>query len=873
MTRNKKGFTLVELVIVIAVIAILAGVMIAVFSGVVKRANESAELQKVKNEEIAQKADDILKKIDNANWFSWEDFENSLAAKLTEVYKANAGTPTTTEQLKAVVEDAITTYYANNKVEATQLTEAQVKAIVENAIASASLGGVTENQVRTIVNTAVAGISTVSKTDVQRIVDAAVAKGLTAADVAAAVAQLATGAQVQNVIDTLGTVAKVSDVEALKTYIDGLKDAMVTVSEDQKDVITAKALNIAFVNAQVVDAPHPTAVFAATSKFGLTADAVNANILWDNTNKEFIVVDGAKNVVYSTKRTLNTVPTDKVSLWTVSSTVSEDYSTYLKGYTGDATITTGLGLDVGETDTITKINYTNAGAAQTVVIRTNDTVFKTELNIDAPNDTVLHYGNLSELEVIKVASASYHEYGKVLGKPVIKQGHLVVEEGAVVPQVSVEGATGEVKVTANAGTIVSVDAGSAAQTTVVTNSSNVFVSGLTQEKVSGNAVIAEQVNDETSLLNALEKGYAQLDGDVTINGNLTITGTVVIDLNGHTLVVNGLIFNNGDLTIDDSKDNGQKKVLNVVNDAVSAKTSTNVSTESSLSYTKDLQGTLKVDSIITSSNNSLTILNGSFVSELDYHKYYETDNVTDGLIYVAENANVVIYNGAFFSENLEDATETYAAAPVAVVSNRGNTTIYKGEFVTKYCRETYDPYFDGKAHTSNAGLYNKDRMNYSYYTISSYGGSITMSPKANEDLVVYAARGALSFNSGKAEVNGGKFYAYHYYAAYIAGSSGKVTGTIKGGEFNLIDGGHLAAQFALYIGNDNAGDGGKRQPANVIILDCVVNSDKKAINIANSTGSIVVYGGKYNKTINEDFIDTNNYTIVNEDGYYVVKAK
>lgn len=35
---KKKGFTLVELVIVIAVIAILAGVMIATFSNVVEKA-------------------------------------------------------------------------------------------------------------------------------------------------------------------------------------------------------------------------------------------------------------------------------------------------------------------------------------------------------------------------------------------------------------------------------------------------------------------------------------------------------------------------------------------------------------------------------------------------------------------------------------------------------------------------------------------------------------------------------------------------------------------------------------------------------------------------------------------------------------------
>ena len=47
--NNRKGFTIVELVIVIAVIAILAGVLIPTFSGVVKKAQESAELQEVKN--------------------------------------------------------------------------------------------------------------------------------------------------------------------------------------------------------------------------------------------------------------------------------------------------------------------------------------------------------------------------------------------------------------------------------------------------------------------------------------------------------------------------------------------------------------------------------------------------------------------------------------------------------------------------------------------------------------------------------------------------------------------------------------------------------------------------------------------------------
>jgi len=44
---NKKGFTIVELVIVIAVIAILAAVLIPTFSGVVDKAQESAAKQEL----------------------------------------------------------------------------------------------------------------------------------------------------------------------------------------------------------------------------------------------------------------------------------------------------------------------------------------------------------------------------------------------------------------------------------------------------------------------------------------------------------------------------------------------------------------------------------------------------------------------------------------------------------------------------------------------------------------------------------------------------------------------------------------------------------------------------------------------------------
>lgn len=48
--NNKKGFTIVELVIVIAVIAILAAVLIPTFSGVIEKANKNSAMQAARNE-------------------------------------------------------------------------------------------------------------------------------------------------------------------------------------------------------------------------------------------------------------------------------------------------------------------------------------------------------------------------------------------------------------------------------------------------------------------------------------------------------------------------------------------------------------------------------------------------------------------------------------------------------------------------------------------------------------------------------------------------------------------------------------------------------------------------------------------------------
>ena len=68
---NKKGFTIVELVIVIAVIAILAAVLIPTFTSISNKAKESAALQDARNAYTAAYTnallDGIIDDVDDIN--------------------------------------------------------------------------------------------------------------------------------------------------------------------------------------------------------------------------------------------------------------------------------------------------------------------------------------------------------------------------------------------------------------------------------------------------------------------------------------------------------------------------------------------------------------------------------------------------------------------------------------------------------------------------------------------------------------------------------------------------------------------------------------------------------------------------------------
>ena len=239
--RNKKGFTLVELVIVIAVIAILAGVMIGTFASVVKKAKESAKMQEMTAQKQEQIANDIDQKLKNAEWLGWTDFEEKLADALTETMNSASvkiNDETIKEATNDAVEKAFAKYASSLGSTNTGLTAEQVKYIVETALSNKSYSGVTAEQVKAIVNNATSGLSNLSKSQVQAIVDAAQSKNLTLAQVTAAIANAVKDIN-EKAIKAEDIDAKFAEVEKnLTASIKDLKDA--TLKEADIEALLAK---------------------------------------------------------------------------------------------------------------------------------------------------------------------------------------------------------------------------------------------------------------------------------------------------------------------------------------------------------------------------------------------------------------------------------------------------------------------------------------------------------------------------------------------------------------------------------------------------------------------------------------------------------
>ena len=113
---------------------------------------------------------------------------------------------------------------------------------------------------------------------------------------------------------------------------------------------------------------------------------------------------------------------------------AQDYSIYAVGDNWDVVSGLTVGFDAGETTTVSSVTYdrSTATVARDVVIRTNTAA--TSLTVNAPLDTVKHFGSVGSLNIIAVANASYHEFGMAAFAE-IKTGRIALESGSDVDHI------------------------------------------------------------------------------------------------------------------------------------------------------------------------------------------------------------------------------------------------------------------------------------------------------------------------------------------------------------------------------------------------------------------------------------------------------
>ena len=145
------------------------------------------------------------------------------------------------------------------------------------------------------------------------------------------------------------------------------------------------------------------------------------DFIWDSVNDRFTTESAAT--------------TDKVNYFKIYDEMpaTQTFSIYAsESWSATTVADLTVGFDAGNFLGITSIDYNRASAttAQTAIIRTNGGA----LTINAPLDTVRHYGSTATLDIIAVAGSSYHEYGKVAFAE-ISTGRMALEEGSDVSRI------------------------------------------------------------------------------------------------------------------------------------------------------------------------------------------------------------------------------------------------------------------------------------------------------------------------------------------------------------------------------------------------------------------------------------------------------
>ena len=364
--------------------------------------------------------------------------------------------------------------------------------------------------------------------------------------------------------------------------------------------------------------------------------------VWSQENNKFYIMNNENTIVYPETNTENI---DLNKYWLVVDEYDKDlnFAQYLKDKDySQNTILNDIktSLDVGLNDEFTEINYLNQNA-KTSFIRTNGGT----LNIDAPNDTIMHYGSARIANIINVDPLnSYHGYADVsLVK--VKNGHIIFDKEL--------SSTPDVLIATEAGDIVNIetkiDLNVLAQNGAIVDDQTVSIVAKDDAVVSIDETISDvvtngnvnsieitKVSNEDELRRAIDekKVYIQLTSDI-----LDVKTKLVIE---HNCVLNGAgykIESSMDVVIEDPNTGDARFTLLTITNIKGGTVQLNNLTLNIPIINPEGKGRMRTLVVLNTTDLTLNINNSSISTE----KYYALR------LNLNENLTVNIENGVVSS--------------------------------------------------------------------------------------------------------------------------------------------------------------------------------------------------------------------------------
>ena len=553
-------------------------------------------------------------------------------------------------------------------------------------------------------------------------------KGFTIVELIIVIAVIAVLAAV--LIPTFSNLIQKANVAADQTLIKNLNTALAMDTDVSKHETMTQALEATKANGFDVEK--------------IVARATKNKIVWDSVNDCFAYIEEGKNEPTYIPDTKTDAKVEDYQLWTIvdSTTLDAKYSSYIAGTSVSGAVETTKGVDVGENTGITAVAYKNEGDKQDVVIRT----IGGKLTIEGDNDSVFHFGEASEVDVVKCAMKSYHVYAKVTGTINIQKGRVEIEESGSAAIINVAAtnsndfavanekggklgivkaedpsviSSSNVKVTENTGVMTSED-----KDAVAYSEEKGFL------KTWGNGVLG---NGKTTLLKDLDGGVVHY---LQVREGISAT----FDLNGHTFLTDqsGNSCTYGNLTFMDSSANESGLYYTKVN------------------YSNPDQGRTALKAI---GQDSLLIIESGVIEARDGSNTFSSSNGQFGV--GVENGGNIIMNGGTIKAGW------YAIAGNGSSSGSSTIVINGGKLISVCDYALYLPHVG--VTTINGGI-------------------------------IDGAAGAVSVNQGTLVINGGKFSSD---GTGDVGDWGDGTGAIGSKSLIMVNGGYGTTSVVINGGTFN----------------------------------------------------------------------